>query len=100
MSITGNHLRTSDILVRYGGEEFVVLLPECDLAEAAAVAKRLCAQVCASSLAALSAGAVTCSIGVACFESASMTTGAELLREADRQLYRAKNSGRNRISPT
>jgi diguanylate cyclase (GGDEF)-like protein len=98
-SIIEKHLRTSDILVRYGGEEFVVLLPECDLNEACAVAKRICTQVASSPMAGLEVGHVTCSVGVACWADGKMATGAELLREADKQLYRAKNGGRNRVSP-
>jgi diguanylate cyclase (GGDEF)-like protein len=93
-------LRASDILVRYGGEEFVALLPECDFEEAIRVARRVCAQVEHARLGGLEAGRVTCSIGVACWVEERMATPAELMREADKQLYRAKNGGRNRVSPT
>jgi diguanylate cyclase (GGDEF)-like protein len=98
-SVVDEHLRGSDILVRYGGEEFVVLLPSCDLAQGVDVARRVRAAVAASACPPLEAGAVTCSIGVGCWNGDSMATGAELMREADRQLYRAKNSGRNRVCP-
>jgi diguanylate cyclase (GGDEF)-like protein len=94
-----SHLRASDILVRYGGEEFVALLPECEQTEAVVVGRRVCSAAAAASIAALAPGRVTCSVGVACWVELRMATGAELLREADKQLYRAKNSGRNRVCP-
>jgi diguanylate cyclase (GGDEF)-like protein len=93
------NLRQSDILCRYGGEEFVVLLPESDLEHALLAAEKLRRAV-ASELLPVSHGAVcgrlTISIGVsACPENGEGE--AELLHHADRALYGAKKAGRNRV---
>jgi diguanylate cyclase (GGDEF)-like protein len=78
------NLRKTDLLVRYGGEEFAVLLPDCGLDDAMAIAERL--------RTALPEG--TCSIGVA--EWVRDETVDELVRRADQALYAAKAGGRNR----
>jgi diguanylate cyclase (GGDEF)-like protein len=78
------NLRKTDLLVRYGGEEFAVLLPDCGLGDAMAIGERL--------RTALSEG--TCSIGVA--EWVRDETVDELIRRADQALYAAKAGGRNR----
>lgn len=78
-------LRPSDLLVRYGGEEFLAVLPDCSHDDALVVAERL--------RAALPAGA-TASAGVA---TARAGEGAgDLVGRADAALYRAKQAGRNR----
>jgi diguanylate cyclase (GGDEF)-like protein len=79
-----SHLRKDDLLVRYGGEEFALLLPDCGLADAMAIAERL--------RTAQPEG--TCSIGVAAWNTRE--TEAELVRRADQALYAAKTGGRNR----
>jgi len=78
------NLRKADLLVRYGGEEFAVLLPDCGLDDAMAIAERL--------RTAQPEG--TCSIGVA--EWVSNESVDELVRRADQALYAAKAGGRNR----
>jgi diguanylate cyclase (GGDEF)-like protein len=78
------NLRKTDLLVRYGGEEFAVLLPDCGLDDAMAIAERL--------RTAQPEG--TCSIGVAAWDADE--TEDELLRRADEAMYAAKASGRNR----
>jgi diguanylate cyclase (GGDEF)-like protein len=97
-------VRSSDILGRTGGEEFTAVLPDTDLAAAAALAERLRAAVaeCEVNLpgAAGTAGTVhrqTVSIGVAQWTPA-MLSGRDLLGAADTMLYAAKHAGRNRIS--
>lgn len=93
-------LRESDILVRYGGEEFAALLPCCSLRQAIVIAQRIRQQVLGQSIAGLTAGEVTCSIGVALYDPQLLDSDAEeLLREADRRLYEAKHGGRNRVCP-
>jgi diguanylate cyclase (GGDEF)-like protein len=91
-------VRRSDVACRYGGEELVLVLPECD--SAAAVR---CAETIRASIAALELNLgdvllpeVTASFGVAVWP-AHGDDGATLLQAADRALYAAKNGGRNRV---
>jgi diguanylate cyclase (GGDEF)-like protein len=90
-------LRPGDHLGRYGGEEFAVILPGADSAEAAAVAERLRAAVAGLEPDwAAGAGPVTLSGGIA-FAVPGRTDFSQLMLKADQALYRAKNAGRNRI---
>ena len=82
--------RRSDTVVRLGGEEFVMLLPETDECAAVSLAERLRQRVCAS---AASQGA-TISIGVASFPR-SAQSDRTLIRAADEALYAAKRMGKN-----
>jgi len=92
-------VRSVDLAVRWGGEEFLVVMPETDLANAAAVAERLRAAVAKDLFTVRSSGeklAVTISVGVA----AATSTGDHrdrLLKRADGALYSAKAAGRNRV---
>jgi two-component system cell cycle response regulator len=92
-------VRSVDLAVRWGGEEFLVVMPETDLANAAAVAERIRVAVAKDSFTVRSSGeklAVTISVGVA----AAMTGADErdqLLKRADDALYYAKSAGRNRV---
>jgi diguanylate cyclase (GGDEF)-like protein len=91
-------VRSSDIVCRYGGEEFLVLLPGCDFAGATKFAETIRARI--AGLRAASGGAspsVTASVGVASFP-AHGTTAEMVIRSADEALYRAKREGRNRIA--
>ncbi|MHB8347293.1 MAG: DUF484 family protein [Acidiferrobacterales bacterium] len=99
-------LRASDVLVRYGGEEFALLLPDTDAGKALEIAQRLRAQVAGLVMDALGGevAAVTVSIGVACLgpegglaPPAGSDAGIWLLRQADDALYRAKAAGRNQV---
>ena len=95
-------LRDSDILSRYGGEEFLIIAPSTGPAEATLLAERLRARIEAHSFLKDYEGiqkpdlSITVSIGVASFGEA---TGSEevLIGNADKNLYRAKNDGRNRV---
>ncbi|MCW7755351.1 GGDEF domain-containing protein [Desulfobotulus sp. H1] len=90
-------IRTGDVLCRYGGEEFAILLPETDGMKAADLAERL--RVSIQGLCIKDDDnfliSVTASFGVASADS-RMSAG-DLLVEADAMLYRAKNEGRNRV---
>lgn len=90
-------MRDDAILARIGGEEFAAILPEHGIDAATEFAQRLCAAVAALALDP-QAGArrVTVSIGVANWR-AGMALVGDLMRAADAQLYRAKQSGRNRV---
>ena len=87
--------RESDIVGRLGGEEFAILLPETDLAQATIVADRLCKRIAANGLIAQKLHfKVTASIGIAT-ASVSMSGLDVLIRAADQALYQAKAHGRN-----
>lgn len=98
--------RSTDLVSRYGGEEFVILLPDTPQEEAAQTAKRVCQAVFAAAIPHPFSSfeqRVTVSIGVACLEPGSRG-GAEfkhirktLLIAADTALYAAKSAGRNRV---
>lgn len=94
-------LRGVDIVGRVGGEEFAVLLPETDLAHAMEVADRLRTQVAATAVQ-IDQGlplSFTISIGVTSRTALGENLDA-LLNEADKALYVAKNSGRNKVVPS
>ncbi|MDC7711459.1 GGDEF domain-containing protein [Vogesella indigofera] len=85
-----------DWVVRFGGEEFVIVLPETDLAAALVTAERLRAAISTSVI--LADGRtvqITASLGVAAFQSGEDVES--LLNRADTQLYLAKQGGRNRV---
>ncbi len=93
----GEVTRASDMIARLGGEEFVVVTPDADLALAGRVAERL-RQAVADRPFVIADGtqiAVTCSFGVATAERGESTT--EVLTRADAALYEAKRSGRNAV---
>lgn len=97
-SLARNALRSYDFAVRYGGEEFVLILPSTPLGEAILVAeriRRLIEQHCfEKEIASLR---VTISMGVSTYPANCVTSATELIREADAALYRAKQGGRNRV---
>ncbi|MBN1342031.1 MAG: diguanylate cyclase [Phycisphaerae bacterium] len=90
-------VREIDIVGRYGGEEFCVVLPETDIEGAAALAERVRNEVARIGHADANGKAflVTCSIGVSSLNSDE--GGETCLRRADEAMYAAKESGRNRI---
>ncbi len=90
-------LRKTDQAGRYGGEEFVVLLPETDLSEALLLAQRLRQRISDTAITPEHDAPmpVTVSVGVAAL--APDETGEELIHRADQALYRAKQNGRNRV---
>ncbi len=94
-------IRGIDLACRYGGEEFVIVMPETDMAVAAMVAERLRRRIAADPFV-IQDGTrhipVTISIGLAGLRGAD-DTAAALLKRADQALYRAKRDGRNRVVP-
>jgi len=92
------HIRVQDILCRYGGEEFVVALPDTPNDGAIVVAERLRAAI-AERPAQVGGGVctITISIGGATFPRDGKTVN-ELLEIADAEMYRSKEAGRNKVS--
>jgi diguanylate cyclase (GGDEF)-like protein len=95
-SFLQTRMRKDDIVCRYGGEEFTIIMPESSLAIAKQRAERLRLQgkELDISLNGQFLGSVTFSVGIACFPDHG-TTGEQLLRAADLALYRAKAAGRD-----
>ena len=92
------NIRGVDLACRFGGEEFVVLMPDTDFRQAQGVAERVRMSIAERGFDAdgVSGLAVTVSVGVALNEGVDDTPDA-LLKRADIALYRAKREGRNRV---
>ncbi len=93
-------LRGADIVGRYGGDEFFIGMPGCDSDQGLAVADKLRRGVeerCNAAFSDIATLRVTASIGVATLRDADCTL-AELIDQADKALYQAKSSGRNRVA--
>ena len=90
--------RPGDLCARYGGEEFAVLLPGTTLVQAKLIAERLRKRI--SHMAVEVDGQkieVTASLGVACYPSPGVEAMSDLLKTADKALYEAKETGRNKV---
>lgn len=88
-------LRVVDTAARFGGDEFVVILPQADREGAQLVAERLRQRIEQMSVPGF--GKVTCSLGIATFPDHGSSRDM-LLMAADRALYNSKDAGRNRVS--
>ncbi len=88
-------IRDADFPARYGGEEIVIIFPETAIGPAALMAERLRSEVqryfsdCGPG--------ITVSIGVSCIRKPDVTTASELVRQADKAMYKVKHSGKNRV---
>lgn len=92
------HVRAADICGRYGGEEFLLLLPKAVPGTAYELAERLRRQIHTLELAELQGTRVTASFGVAELDlEGPVVSGDHLIRRADEALYQAKRLGRNRV---
>jgi two-component system, cell cycle response regulator len=94
-------IRGIDLACRYGGEEFVVIMPETDMAVAAMVAERLRRRIAADPFAIQQGTAtipVTISVGISAMRGKD-DNAASILKRADQALYQAKRDGRNRVVP-
>jgi two-component system, cell cycle response regulator len=92
-------IRGIDLACRYGGEEFVIVMPETDMAVATIVAERLRRRIASEPFSIQQGGGlieVTISIGLATLDTADDNAGS-ILKRADQALYRAKRDGRNRV---
>ena len=88
-------LRPSDVVARYGGEELMVILPDCGRDDAAAKAEMLRLRI--ESLSELHGVPITASLGVATVPETS-TGAADVIPMADSALYAAKEAGKNRVA--
>jgi diguanylate cyclase (GGDEF)-like protein len=89
--ITAGHIRQTDLLARWGGEEFMILAANCGGQEADRLAEKLRRLI--NEAAFDEVGSVTCSFGVAQFQDGD--TAETLTSRADEALYAAKRAGRN-----
>lgn len=97
VQLTGGIIRPPDIIGRYGGEEFVIGLVECDQADALQIAERIRLKIAQDQFAwEHRATAVTVSIGVVML-SPEIDQVETLIARADQAMYHAKRSGRNRV---
>jgi len=92
-------IRNIDLACRYGGEEFVIVMPETDMGVATMVAERLRRRIAGEPFP-IQQGMrlldVTLSIGIAALNGEG-DNAAAMLKRADQALYRAKRDGRNRV---
>jgi diguanylate cyclase (GGDEF)-like protein len=89
-------VRSWDLVAKYGGDEFTVILPQTDRAGAATVGERLRAAVEEHTFPLAAPGSITVSLGIANYpDDGDSVTG--LIEAADRALYHAKRNGRNRV---
>ncbi len=96
---SASSVRTSDLFARYGGEEFATILPDTDDRAARVAADRIrsAVETLAIPHTGSSDGIVTASVGVASMIPTRGSHPSDLVERADRGLYRAKGTGRNRV---
>ncbi len=89
--------REIDIIARWGGEEFVVLLPQTDKAAALKSATRVMKMISSHKFPSMPDKKITVSIGVASAPSPDIESGEKMINECDIAMYEAKKNGRNRV---
>jgi two-component system, cell cycle response regulator len=90
-------IRTADMAARFGGEEFVVLLPETELLSATAVTDRIRHMVEQASFREQSDHPLRLTVSIGAAELRKGESAPQLLKRADEALFQAKNNGRNRV---
>ena len=98
-NITREYLRTSDIVIRYASEKFLILLPHTNPEQATLIAERLCHSIAKTPVGEfqdIELPAITASMGISGL--ARNDTCSSFLERADRSLYQAKQTGRNRVA--
>jgi diguanylate cyclase (GGDEF)-like protein len=98
--ILNTGLRKMDVCARYGGDEFITMLPETDKSGAISVAERYLNKIRSYTVADICGKikGVSCSIGIAYLPEPNINSVSEFLKSADEALYVAKNTGKNKIS--
>ena len=91
VKIINDNIRKEDILIRFGGEEFLIFIIESDLKTAKAIADRIRVNTKENSF----EPNFTCSIGISYFDKNERFEN--VIKKVDDKLYEAKNSGRNKI---
>lgn len=106
LKTVAQHLQThvrqgSDLLARYGGEEFALILPNTDLIQAGKAAEHLRQSLFATAIPRedMAPWVISLSLGYASLYPQHNQQVAELVRQADKQLYMAKANGRNQVQP-
>lgn len=94
--IIQKNIRDVDTAARYGGEEYIVILPNTEKNDALTVAERMRISIQNSSFQEINKDAITVSIGIAGLPEKHIDTEDKLIRSADLALYRSKQNGRNR----
>lgn len=99
--ILARSIRDTDTAIRYGGEEFLCVLPACDAGEARRIAERIRREMEETEFPAKEGQLrVTVSAGTATRPLTEKLDGKALIRDADRALLQAKRTGRNRVVPS
>jgi diguanylate cyclase (GGDEF)-like protein len=100
-NVVKSQMRGVDTAARYGGEEIAVILPRTEMVNAYNVGERIRAAIAELRITTDSdpsqALRVTASFGIAAYPESTATDGEDLVRRADRALYRAKKTGKNRV---
>jgi diguanylate cyclase (GGDEF)-like protein len=99
-TISQSMLRNSDFVARYGGEEFICVLPDTDEGGAREIAERVMVKIAEMKIPhghSKTSPYITFSVGIATSSSERILSPDELIKNADKALYAAKNNGRNRI---
>jgi len=92
-------IRPYDMVGRYGGEEFLVIIPNCELNQALAIAERIRRDICTEPIESRAGGIpITISLGVATSEEKMDMDPVTLISAADKALYQAKRAGRNQVA--